>query len=254
MKRKPIRHSAIYTTALPGCLRILRTDATIYVTPEDARHFLDNLDNGEPFELSDGTPTTVVDVPCLVSIELTADEVQRLKTDIEYELMPSPRNAYWLFRYSSRRKAKAGQERLIAAREEYIRRNGLTLVELPHAGVSAFKKQPRHLFAEFVRLAQEGKIPTGSVLIVDTLRSLPLDSTYGLYGTCRAIESVLDHGVRVVILDPLIEVKPNDDFMESVLRKALYGEAASCRETAKRSARAKASWQARKAAKARNKP
>ena len=90
MKKKPIRHSAIYTVALPNVLRILRTDAIIYVTPENARQFLDNLDNGEPFELSDGTPTTVVDVPCLVSIELTAEEVQRLKTDIEYELMPRP--------------------------------------------------------------------------------------------------------------------------------------------------------------------
>jgi hypothetical protein len=92
MKEKPIRHSAIYTSASSECLRILRTDATIYVTPEDARQFLDSLDNGEPFELSDGTPTTVVDVPCLVSIELTAEEVQRLKADIEYELAPR-RNA-----------------------------------------------------------------------------------------------------------------------------------------------------------------
>lgn len=86
MKKQPIRHSAIYTSASSGCLRILRTDATIYVTPEEARQFLDNLDNGEPFELSDGTPTTVVDVPCLVSIELTAEEVQHLKAEIVYEL------------------------------------------------------------------------------------------------------------------------------------------------------------------------
>ena len=35
MKTKPIRHSAIYTSASSGCLRILRTDATIYVTPEE---------------------------------------------------------------------------------------------------------------------------------------------------------------------------------------------------------------------------
>jgi hypothetical protein len=86
----PIRHSAIYTVAVPDCLRILRTDATIYVTRENACQVLDNLDNGEPFELSDGTPTTVVDVPCLVSIELTAEEVQSLKTQIKYEF-GSPR-------------------------------------------------------------------------------------------------------------------------------------------------------------------
>jgi len=85
MKQTPIRHSDIYTVAVTNCLRIMRTDATIYVTPEDARQFLDNLDNGEEFELSDGTPTTVVDVPCLVSVELTAEEVQGLKARFEAE-------------------------------------------------------------------------------------------------------------------------------------------------------------------------
>ena len=78
MKQTPIRHSDIYTVAVPNCLRILRTDATIYVTAEDARQFLDNLDNGELFELSAGTPTTV-------SIELTAEEAQHLKTSVKAE-------------------------------------------------------------------------------------------------------------------------------------------------------------------------
>ncbi len=249
-KRNPIRHSAIYTVAIPNCLRILRTDATIYVTEENARQFLDNLDNGEEFELSDGTPTTVVDVPCLVSIELTAEEVQRLKSDIEYELTPPPRNAYCFFRHSSRRNGnKVGNARMVAARDEYIRSHGLTLAELPDVEVSAFKKQPVHPFAALMRVIVDGQIPTGSVLLIDSLRSLRLDSTDGLYGTCRAIDSLLDLGVRVVLLDPLIEVKPNDDFMESVFRKALYSEAAR-HDSEKKSARAKASWQARKAAKA----
>lgn len=83
MKKKPIRHSAIYTKPDWNVLRIMRTDATIYVTPDDARQFLDNLDDGEEFELSDGTPTTVVDVPCLVSIELTSEEAQLLKDEIK---------------------------------------------------------------------------------------------------------------------------------------------------------------------------
>ncbi len=237
MKEKPIRHSAIYTLAIPNCLRIMRTDAIIYVTPNDARQFLGNLDNGESFELSDGTPTTVVDVPCEVSIELTAEEVQRLKADIEYELAP-PRNAYCFFRHSSRHKgSKVGNARLVAARAEYIRRNGLTLAELPRIEVSAFKTRPIRSFVALMRVIVAGQIPPGSVLILDSLRSLRLNSTDGLYGTCRAISYILDHGVSVVVLDPFIEVKPTDDFMESALRIALYSEAASYREEAKLRAR-----------------
>lgn len=245
MKMKPIRHNAIYTSASSGCLRILRTDATIYVTPVDARKFLDNLDNGEPFELSDGTPTTVVDVPCLVSIELTAAEVQHLKAEIEYELAPR-RNAYCFFRHSSRHKgSKVGNARLVAARDEYIRSHGLTLAELPEVGVSAFKKQPILPFAALMRMILAGQVPTGSVLIIDSLRTLRLDSTNGLFETCRAIQEILGYGVGVVLLDPLHELKPTDDFLVSAFRTALY---AACFEMAKRRDRARASAQARNSA------
>ena len=234
MKKKPIRHSAIYTVALPDCLRIQRADAIIYVTSENARQFLDNLDNGQQFELSYGTPTTVVDVPCLVSIELTAKEVALLKKRVEAEFK-TPRNAYCFSRYSSRQTgSKVGNARLTAARDEYIRRHGLTLAELPEVGVSAFKKQPVHPLAALMRVIVEGQIPTGSVLIIDSLRSLRLDSTDGLYGTCRAIQEILAHGVGVVLLDPLSELKPTDDFKESDFWIALC-------DTAKRSARARAS-------------
>jgi hypothetical protein len=94
-----------------------------------------------------------------------------------------------------------------------------------------------------MRVIASGEIPSGSVLIIDSLRSLRLDSTDGLYETCSAIHEILAHGVGVVLLDSLCELKPSDDFMESFFRIALYGEAASYREAAR--ARAKLSARAR---------
>lgn len=150
-----------------------------------------------------------------------------INTDMECELMPPPRNAYCIFRASSCYKSsKAGNGRLVAARDEYIRSHGLTLAEIPEIDLPAFKGKSMRQFVTFVRLAHDGKVPTGSILIVDSLRSLRLNSTDDLYGTCRAIELLLDHGIGVTLLDPLIEVKQSDDYMESVMRTALYAEAA----------------------------
>lgn len=154
-----------------------------------------------------------------------------IKTDIESEMMPPPRNAYCFFRSSSQYKgSKAGNWQLLAARDEYVRCHGLTLADIPEIDLPAIKRKAIRQFVTFMRLTLNGKVPTGSVLIVDSLRSLPLNSTDDLYGTCRAIGLLMDHGIGVVVLDPLIDLKPSDDFMESVLRNALYAEVAERRQ------------------------
>jgi len=116
--------------------------------------------------------------------------------------------AYSYIRFSSPEQEKGDSlRRQIQLSEEYCKQNGLILddtLKLTDRGLSAFKgiHRTKGALGEFLRLVEEGKIPPGSVLLVENLDRLSreqiLDALNQFTGIIRA-------GIKVVTLQDGME-------------------------------------------------
>jgi DNA invertase Pin-like site-specific DNA recombinase len=161
--------------------------------------------------------------------------------------------AYSYVRFSTPEQAEGDSlRRRTAAAAEWCQRNNVTLdtsATLHALGESAFtgkhRKDPeRNALAGFLKLVEAGRIPKGSYLIVENMdrlsRELPVHATHLLTG-------ILVKGVRVV------QLKPNELILtdRSNLFELLQGQLTQARgqdESATKSDRVNAAWQAKKAA------
>src|SRR5262245_30163387 len=93
------------------------------------------------------------------------------------------------------------------AAAEWCQKNGATLdtsLTLRDLGKSAYtgehRKNPdRHALAAFLKLVEAGRIPPGSILIIENLDRLSREDEVP---ACHLLTSILLAGIRVVQLSP----------------------------------------------------
>ena len=101
--------------------------------------------------------------------------------------------AYSYIRFSSPEQEKGDSlRRQIQLSEEYCKQHGLILEDtllLTDKGLSAYKGNHRTKGAlgEFLRLVEEGKIPPGSVLLVENLDRLSREQILDAINQCTPI-------------------------------------------------------------------
>jgi DNA invertase Pin-like site-specific DNA recombinase len=127
-----------------------------------------------------------------------------------------PSVAYSYFRFSTREQAKGDSLRRQAElRNAWLDRNPSVKLDealtLADKGVSGFKGEhrdnaDRHALAEFLRLVENGRIPEGSYLIVESLDRL---SREFIQPALRLLLGLLEKGIRIVQLLPVETVYDN---------------------------------------------
>jgi DNA invertase Pin-like site-specific DNA recombinase len=134
---------------------------------------------------------------------------------------PSP-IAYSYIRFSSSEQAKGDSlRRQTAKTEAWCQRSGIALdasLSLRDAGVSAFRgKQRDDKFAlgQFFKLAQRGRIPLGSYLIIENLDRLSREDERT---ALRLWMDILDAGVNIVQLVPETVFRHEKSDMVDVMR------------------------------------
>ena len=111
--------------------------------------------------------------------------------------------AYSYIRFSTPEQERGDSlRRQIAKAERYCQEHGLTLddsLRFEDRGVSAFRGEHRvkGALGEFLRLVKEGKVPPGSVLIVESLDRL---SREGVLAALRLFMDIVGAGIRLVTL------------------------------------------------------
>src|SRR4051794_34503177 len=111
--------------------------------------------------------------------------------------------AFSYVRFSTPEQIKGDSlRRQTAGAEEYCARHGLTLdtsLSLRDLGVSAFKGTHRtsdkHALTQFLKLAQQGRIPAGSFLIVENLDRLSREEERT---ALRLWMDILDQKIHIV--------------------------------------------------------
>ncbi|HVK18110.1 MAG TPA: recombinase family protein, partial [Fimbriiglobus sp.] len=116
--------------------------------------------------------------------------------------------AFSYIRFSTKEQAAGDSLRRQAAlRDAWCERNGVTLdksLTLADKGVSGFsgkhrENEDRHALALFLKLAERGRIPKGSYLVVENLDRL---SREDIRPALTLFLQLLDHGINVVQLEP----------------------------------------------------
>lgn len=159
--------------------------------------------------------------------------------------METPR-VYSYSRFSSPEQAKGHSlERQVQRAREWAEARGLVLEdELSDLGLSAFHAD--HLktgaLGRFVALVEAGKIPPGSILLVEQLDRLTRESLHNAQGL---LWRILDAGIRVVTLVD-DEEYTREQGIGAVI-KMLVALEASHQESSKKSDRLRESWKKRAA-------
>lgn len=116
--------------------------------------------------------------------------------------------AYSYIRFSSLEQEKGDSlRRQIQLSEEYCKQHGLILddtLKLTDKGLSAYKGHHRTKGAlgEFLRLVEEGKIPPGSVLLVENLDRLSREQ---ILDALNQFTSIIKAGIKIVTLQDGME-------------------------------------------------
>lgn len=122
----------------------------------------------------------------------------------------TPALAYSYIRFSTKEQAKGDSlRRQTQAASDWCERNGVTLdtsTTLHDLGKSAFlgehRKNPdRNALAAFLKLVEEGKVPRGSALIVESLDRLTRED---IQPALMLMLGLLQAGVRIVQLIPVV--------------------------------------------------
>jgi DNA invertase Pin-like site-specific DNA recombinase len=124
-----------------------------------------------------------------------------------------PRRAYSYIRFSTGTQAKGGSlNRQVKFSTDYCKRKGLVLddsLTLRDLGVSAFRSDNvrEGALAGFLEACRSGRVPRGSVLIVESLDRLSRDQIRPALQLFMAIQ---DFGVTIVTQQPEREYPPDD--------------------------------------------
>ena len=116
--------------------------------------------------------------------------------------------AYSYIRFSSPEQEKGDSlRRQIQLSEEYCKQHGLILddtLKLTDRGLSAFKgiHRTKGALGEFLRLVEEGKIPPGSVLLVENLDRLSREQ---ILDALNQFTSIIKAGIKIVTLQDGME-------------------------------------------------
>ena len=158
------------------------------------------------------------------------------------------RRAFSYVRFSSTDQAKGDSyRRQTEFSKSYCERHGLLLddsLNLKDLGVSAFRgaNVREGALAGFLELIKTGKVPKGSVLILESLDRLSRDQ---IRPALNLFTSILDGGVSIVTVNPEREYTPeNQDPL--ALMEPLFTFARAHEESATKSKRVEASWDQRR--------
>lgn len=149
-----------------------------------------------------------------------------------------PMKAYSYIRWSSKQQADGDSlNRQTQGAEKWAADNGYQLAQdrFIDAGISGFKNTTQAGLDEFHGAIQAGRIPTGSVLIIDAIDRI---GRRGMFVTQSALERILSAGVDVVALNEGITLTRDSlhtDFT-AVLRVCLAADLAA-NESKKKSVR-----------------
>jgi DNA invertase Pin-like site-specific DNA recombinase len=155
--------------------------------------------------------------------------------------------AFSYIRFSSPDQLKGDSlRRQVQASEEWCRRHGVrldTTRTLHDLGKSAFKgahrKNPdRNALAAFLRLVEDGKVPRGSFLIVESLDRLTREH---IRPALTLLLNLIEAGIRIVQLKP-VEVIYDEDVEPMTLMMALMELSRGNSESRMKSERNGAAW------------
>lgn len=156
--------------------------------------------------------------------------------------------AYSYIRFSSVKQSKGGSlERQLKRSKDYCERRNINLddtLNLRDLGVSAFKGKNAKVgaLAAFLKACEDGKVPRGSYLILESLDRMSRDK---IRPTLQLFFQLQEHGITIVTIDPEREYPPecNDPLalIEPILIFARAHE-----ESCTKSSRVKDSWDKRK--------
>jgi DNA invertase Pin-like site-specific DNA recombinase len=158
------------------------------------------------------------------------------------------RRAFSYIRFSSPEQAKGDSfRRQTEFSTRYAEQNGLLLDEslnLRDLGVSAFRgKNVREgALAGFLEAVKSGRVPTGSVLIVESLDRLSRDQ---IRPALQLFLSILDAGVSIVTVKPEREYTPDDQDPLVLIEPLIYFSRAH-EESQTKSGRLTESWEQRR--------
>jgi DNA invertase Pin-like site-specific DNA recombinase len=163
--------------------------------------------------------------------------------------MMSTTKAYSYLRFSTTRQVRGDSaRRQLELARDYAKIKGLELQELALAdmGVSAFKGANRDAaLGVFLRLVQDGKIPKGAYLLVESHDRL---SRQNVEDALLQFMEIIRAGIVVVTLTDEIEYRQGQLDMSKLMLSLVYMSRAN-EESEMKSRRAKAVWeQSRKAA------
>lgn len=161
----------------------------------------------------------------------------------------STTKAYSYLRFSTTRQVRGDSaRRQLELARDYAKRKGLELQELALAdmGVSAFKGANRDAaLGVFLRLVQDGKIPKGAYLLVESHDRL---SRQNVEDALMQFMEIIRAGIVVVTLTDEVEYRQGQLDMSKLMLSLVYMSRAN-EESEMKSRRAKAVWeQSRKAA------
>lgn len=152
-------------------------------------------------------------------------------------------------RMSTREQLKGDSlKRQISKTEDYCKRKGYDLdlgFILPDIGVSAFRSKNAKFgnLATFLDLAQRGKVPKGTVLIVESLDRISRDS---IRTAQKLFNEIIDAGITICTLTPEREFTPeNANDVMSIIEPLFYFSRAN-EESVMKSERLTKAWGSRK--------
>ncbi|BCS97850.1 site-specific recombinase [Desulfoluna limicola] len=132
---------------------------------------------------------------------------------------PAPR-CYSYIRFSTSEQLKGDSlSRQTKAAEEYAKKRGLnidTTLSLRDLGVSAYSgaNRQRGALSVFLKCVEKGKVPEGSILIVESLDRLSRESVSTAFGQ---FTSIIDSGITIVTLFDGMEYKKGSLDMHEML-------------------------------------
>jgi DNA invertase Pin-like site-specific DNA recombinase len=158
--------------------------------------------------------------------------------------------AYSYIRFSSAEQAKGDSlRRQTQKTAEWCDKNGVALdasLSLRDLGVSAFKGRHRtddkHALAQFLKLANQGRIPAGSFLVIENLDRLSREDERK---ALRLWMDILDAGVNIVQLMPETVFRHDRSDMVDIMR-AIIELSRGHSESARKSERVGAAWAEKK--------
>src|SRR5262249_44049183 len=136
------------------------------------------------------------------------------------------------------------------ATAEWCERNGVTLdtsLTLRDLGVSAFRGAHRtgdkHALGAFLKLANQGRIPRGSYLVIENLDRLSREDERT---ALRLWMDILDAGINIVQLQPETVFRHEKSDMMDIMR-AIIELSRGHSESVRKSERVSAAWGQRRA-------